>query len=75
MTSKLRLMIKEEAKPHILLVEDARDIREPLVRYLKEPDLMTRVKQWRELGRPESALVGVQYFANDDVMVYGTASI
>jgi len=29
-------MIKEEAKPHILLVEDARDIREPLARYLRE---------------------------------------
>src|ERR1041384_5274307 len=35
-TSKLRLMIKEETKPHILLVEDARDIREPLARYLRE---------------------------------------
>ena len=29
-------------------------------------DLMTRIKQWRDLGRPESALIGVQYFANDD---------
>jgi len=29
-------MIKDEAKPHILLVEDARDIREPLARYLRE---------------------------------------
>jgi len=29
-------MIKEEAKPHILLVEDARDIREPLARYFRE---------------------------------------
>ena len=29
-------------------------------------DLMTRVKQWRDLGRPESALIGVQYFGNDD---------
>ena len=29
-------MIKEETKPHILLVEDARDIREPLARYLRE---------------------------------------
>ena len=36
MASKLRLMIKEESKPHILLVEDARDIREPLARYLRE---------------------------------------
>ena len=36
MTAKLRPMTKEEAKPHILLVEDARDIREPLARYLRE---------------------------------------
>ncbi len=28
--------MKEEAKPHVLLVEDARDIREPLARYLRE---------------------------------------
>src|SRR5438132_2267812 len=34
--SKLRLMMKDESKPHILLVEDARDIREPLARYLRE---------------------------------------
>lgn len=27
--------------------------------------VMTRVRLWRELGRPESALVGVQYFGND----------
>src|SRR5258708_37467358 len=33
---KWRLMMKEETKPHILLVEDARDIREPLARYLRE---------------------------------------
>ena len=29
-------MSKEEARPHLLLVEDARDIREPLARYLRE---------------------------------------
>lgn len=29
-------MTKNEAKPHILIVEDARDIREPLARYLRE---------------------------------------
>jgi len=29
-------MIKDDAKPHILVVEDARDIREPLARYLRE---------------------------------------
>ena len=29
-------MIRDEAKPHILVVEDARDIREPLARYLRE---------------------------------------
>jgi N,N-dimethylformamidase beta subunit-like protein len=26
---------------------------------------LTRIKQWRELGRPEAALIGVQYRAND----------
>src|ERR1700689_4595670 len=36
MASKLRPMNKEDVKPHILLVEDARDIREPLARYLRE---------------------------------------
>src|SRR6202045_2228244 len=29
-------MNKDEAKPHVLLVEDARDIREPLARYMRE---------------------------------------
>jgi hypothetical protein len=29
-------------------------------------DVMTRVRQWRDLGRPESALIGVQYFGNDN---------
>lgn len=29
-------MSKEEVKPHILIVEDARDIREPLARYLRD---------------------------------------
>jgi len=27
---------------------------------------MTRVKKWRELGRPEASLLGVQYIGNDD---------
>jgi two-component system, OmpR family, response regulator len=29
-------MSKEETKPHVMIVEDARDIREPLARYLRE---------------------------------------
>src|SRR5215469_17756554 len=29
-------MNKEDPKPHVLIVEDARDIREPLARYLRE---------------------------------------
>ena len=29
-------------------------------------DLMTRTAQWRDLGRPESALIGVQYIGNDN---------
>ena len=28
-------------------------------------NLMTRIKRWRDLGRPEAALIGVQYFGND----------
>ena len=28
-------------------------------------DVMTRVAQWRDLGRPEAGLIGVQYRAND----------
>src|SRR6201995_4321236 len=30
------LMVREETKPHVMIVEDARDIREPLGRYLRE---------------------------------------
>jgi hypothetical protein len=30
-----------------------------------ESGVMTRVAKWRELGRPEAALLGVQYIAND----------
>ena len=29
-------MTKDDIKPHVLLVEDARDIREPLARYMRE---------------------------------------
>jgi len=29
-------MTKDEARPHVLVVEDSRDIREPLARYLRE---------------------------------------
>jgi two-component system, OmpR family, response regulator len=29
-------MTKDESKPHVMIVEDARDIREPLARYLRE---------------------------------------
>src|SRR5258707_11976142 len=34
--AQITFMIKEETKPHILVVEDARDIREPLGRYLRD---------------------------------------
>ena len=30
------------------------------------PGRMTRVRKWRELGRPESSLIGVQYIGNDE---------
>src|SRR3954452_25332750 len=33
---RMTRMVREDSKPHILVVEDARDIREPLARYLRE---------------------------------------
>ncbi|MBV8976242.1 MAG: response regulator [Alphaproteobacteria bacterium] len=41
-------MIKDETKPHVLIVEDARDIREPLARYLRE-------NSYRTTTAPDSA--------------------
>ena len=32
----------------------------------RTPGRMTRVRKWRELGRPESSLIGVQYIGNDE---------
>jgi hypothetical protein len=32
----------------------------------KHGDVMQRTKQWRDLGRPEAALIGVEYRGNDD---------
>jgi hypothetical protein len=34
-------------------------------RTVKNGNVMTRTDKWRNLGRPESALIGVQYFGND----------
>jgi hypothetical protein len=34
-------------------------------RVTREGDVITRVSMWRNIGRPEAALVGVQYLAND----------
>jgi hypothetical protein len=34
-------------------------------RTVKNGDVMTRLVRWRDIGRPEAALVGVQYFGND----------
>jgi hypothetical protein len=31
----------------------------------KRGSVMTRVAKWRDLGRPEAALIGVQYYRND----------
>ena len=41
----------------------------------KRGDLMYRQKLWREHGRPESALMGVQYRANDDGSRQGVYTI
>ena len=34
-------------------------------RTVKSGEVMTRTNKWRDLGRPESSLIGVQYFGND----------
>jgi hypothetical protein len=34
-------------------------------RTVKSGKVMTRTNKWRDIGRPESALIGVQYFGND----------
>jgi hypothetical protein len=35
-------------------------------RVVKHGDVMTRTRRWRDLGRPESALIGVQNCENDE---------
>jgi hypothetical protein len=35
-------------------------------RIVKRGDVMRRTEQWRDLGRPEAALIGVEYRGNDD---------
>jgi hypothetical protein len=34
-------------------------------RVIRADDVLTRVAMWRDIGRPEAALIGVQYLAND----------
>jgi hypothetical protein len=34
-------------------------------RIVRHGNVMTRTRRWRELGRPEAALIGVEYFRND----------
>jgi hypothetical protein len=34
-------------------------------RITRRGNVMTRTKRWRDLGRPEAALVGIEYFRND----------
>ena len=41
----------------------------------KKGQWMRRVKLWRELGRPESALLGVQYRANDNGTKQGVYTV
>jgi len=44
-------MLKDEAKPHVLVVEDARDIREPLARYLREHGYRTTTAADAQVAR------------------------
>jgi hypothetical protein len=34
-------------------------------RITRHGNVMTRIKRWRDLGRPEAALIGIEYFRND----------
>jgi hypothetical protein len=34
-------------------------------RITRRGNMMTRTRRWRDLGRPEAALIGVEYFRND----------
>ena len=34
-------------------------------RITRHGNVMTRIKRWRDLGRPEAALIGIEYFHND----------
>jgi two-component system OmpR family response regulator len=44
-------MLKDDAKPHVLIVEDARDIREPLARYLREHGYRTTTAADAQVAR------------------------
>ena len=35
-------------------------------RVIRHRNVMRRKRRWRDLGRPEAALIGVQYFGNDE---------
>jgi hypothetical protein len=35
-------------------------------RVVKRNDVLTRLARWRDIGRPEASLIGVQYRANDE---------
>lgn len=35
-------------------------------RVIKQGDMIVKTQQWRDLGRPEAALIGVQYRGNDN---------
>jgi len=41
-------------------------------RVIKSGNLITKTQQWRDLGRPEAALIGVQYRGNDNGTHRGT---
>lgn len=34
---------------------------------IRQGGVLTRTRPWRDLGRPEAALIGVQYIANSKV--------
>jgi len=77
-SAKMSAPILRGGKPasHNDLIEGFRDLGGNLMflaannfywQVVKRRGVMTKTKRWRDLGRPEAALIGVQYLANGKV--------
>ncbi len=61
-------MTQDDSKPHILIVEDARDIREPLARYLKENGYRITVAADAQVARKVMKSAGIDLVVLDIMM-------